>query len=106
MTEFGQDGGLWSARVMGAVAGSAISLVYLLPKGRREAAVRFLTGITCGMIFAGPAGLWIMRQLEVAAELSPPEILLAGATAASFSAWWGLGLLVRLIARYGHRPGG
>ena len=106
MTDFSHDGGVWSARVLGAVAGSAISLVYLLPKGRREAAIRFLTGVTCGMIFGGPAGLWIVRKLDVAAGLSPPETMLAGATAASLTAWWGLGLLVRLFARYGQRPGG
>ena len=40
MTDFSHDGGVFSARLIGAVAGSAISLVYLLPKGRREAAVR------------------------------------------------------------------
>jgi len=68
MTDFSHDGGVWSARVIGAVAGSAISLVYLLPKGRREAAVRFLTGVCCGMIFGGPAGLWIVRKLDVAAD--------------------------------------
>lgn len=106
MTDFGHDGGVWSARLVGALAGSAISLVYLLPKGRREAAIRFLTGVACGLIFGGPVGLWIVRKLDVAAELSPPEIMLAGATAASLSAWWGLGLMVRLIARYGQRPGG
>ncbi|WP_454745184.1 DUF6107 family protein [Ciceribacter selenitireducens] len=106
MTDFSHDGGLWSARVIGALAGSAISLVYLLPKGRREAAIRFLTGVCCGMIFGGPAGLWIVRKLDVAAGLSPPETMLAGATAASLTAWWGLGLLVRLFVRYGQRPGG
>lgn len=29
---------LWTAKATGAVAGSAISLAYMLPRGRREAA--------------------------------------------------------------------
>ena len=38
-----------------------MSLVYLLPKSRREAASRFFTGLSCGLIFGGPTGLWIVR---------------------------------------------
>ena len=105
MTEFSPDGGVLSARLIGAVAGSAISLVYLLPKGRREAAVRFLTGVTCGMIFGGPMGVWCARQLALEESLTSAEIMLAGATLASFLAWWGLGLLVRLTARVGPKTG-
>lgn len=106
MTDFGHDGGVTSARLIGAVAGSAISLVYLLPKHRREAAVRFLTGLACGLIFGGPTGVWGAGQLGLEGRLSPAEIMLAGATLASFTAWWGLGVLVRLTGRAGHKVGG
>ncbi|MBX9468260.1 MAG: DUF6107 family protein [Rhizobium rhizophilum] len=106
MTDFGHDGGVTSARLIGAVAGSAISLVYLLPKHRREAAVRFLTGLACGLIFGGPTGVWGAGQLGIEARLSPAEIMLAGATLASFTAWWGLGVLVRLTGRAGDKVGG
>ena len=82
MTDFGHDGGVTSARLIGAVAGSAISLVYLLPKHRREAAVRFLTGLACGLIFGGPTGVWGAGQLGLEGRLSPAEIMLAGATLA------------------------
>ncbi len=106
MTDIGHDGGVTSARLIGAVAGSAISLVYLLPKHRREAAVRFLTGVACGLIFGGPVGLWGAAQLGLDGRLSPAETMLAGATLASFTAWWGLGVLVRLTGRAGHKVGG
>lgn len=104
MTDFSHDGGVSAARLIGAVAGSAISLVYLLPRGNREAATRFLTGVACGLIFGGPVGLWLVRKLDVAASLSPQETMLAGAAAASLSAWWALGVLARLAQRYGGRP--
>ncbi len=50
---------LWAAKGAGAVAGSAISLAYILPQGRREAAVRFAVGVVCGLVFGGTAGLKI-----------------------------------------------
>jgi hypothetical protein len=103
MTDLGHDGGVTSARLIGAVAGSAISLVYLLPKHRREAAVRFLTGIACGLIFGAPTGVWGATRLGLEGRLSPSEVMLAGATLASFTAWWGLGLLVRLTGRAGEK---
>ncbi|KPF41084.1 DUF6107 family protein [Rhizobium sp. G187] len=101
MTDFSHDGGVLSARLIGAFAGSALSLVYLVPHGRREAALRFLTGIACGLIFGGPAGVWGATRLQLLPYLSASEIMLAGATLASFIAWWGLGLLVRLTSRAG-----
>ena len=106
MTELGPDSALSGARVIGSLAGSAISLVYMLPKGRREAAGRFLTGVACGLIFGDPTGLWLARKLDLLTSLAPEDIVLAGATAASLLAWWSLGLLVRLLDRYGARPRG
>ena len=46
---------LWGAKAVGALAGSAISVAYILPKGRREAAVRFAIGMVSGLVFG--AGL-------------------------------------------------
>ncbi len=105
MTDWSQDGAQFTAKVLGAFAGSAISLVYMLPKGRQEAAGRFLTGLACGLIFGDPAGLWLAQKLDLLASLSPEDIVLAGATAASLLAWWSLGLLVRFLDR-GGRPSG
>ena len=104
MAEFGNDPGLWAARAVGASAGAAVSLVYLLPKSRREAAGRFFTGLACGLIFGGPAGVWLAGRLEGAANLSAFETMLAGSAAASLTAWWGLGILARLAERYGAPP--
>ncbi|MCR6498911.1 DUF6107 family protein [Shinella sp. CPCC 101442] len=99
MADFGNDGGLWTARLVGASAGAAVSLIYLLPKSRREAGCRFFTGLACGLVFGGPAGLWIAVRLGIAGYLGPAEVLLTGSAAASLSAWWGLGVLARMAER-------
>ena len=39
----------WTERAIGASAGAAVSLVYMLPADRREAACRFLAGVISGM---------------------------------------------------------
>ncbi|QRM54707.1 DUF6107 family protein [Sinorhizobium sp. BG8] len=99
MADFGNESGMWATRLFGASAGSAISLVYLLPKSRREAASRFFTGLACGMIFGAPTGMWIVTRAGIAGHLSGSEILLTGSAAASLCAWWGMGVLVRLAER-------
>ncbi len=91
---------LWTERTLGAVAGALVSVVYMLPKGRQEAASRFVTGLCCGLVFGGEAGLWLVGKLAIA-NLSPSEIMLSGSAAASISAWWGLGLLARIAERMG-----
>lgn len=100
MADFVHDPGLWMERTLGASAGAAISLVYMLPKGKREAASRFLTGLISGMIFGGPAGSFLAARLGLAGTLSGSEIMLSGAAAISLSAWWGLGLLQRIGERW------
>ncbi|EUB95258.1 hypothetical protein PMI07_003036 [Rhizobium sp. CF080] len=109
MADLGNDPGalpgLWAARIAGATAGAGVSLIYLLPKSRREAASRFLTGLSCGTIFGGPTGLWLVERLGIGAELSGPEVMLTGSAAASLCAWWVLGVLARIAARYGGRSG-
>jgi len=86
---------LWAAKGAGAVAGSAISLAYILPAGRREAALRFAVGLVCGLVFGGTAGLKIAGELGIEGMIGPGETALMGAAAASLSAWWGLGFLKR-----------
>lgn len=100
MSEFANEGGLWAARIAGAVSGAGVSLIYLLPKGKREAASRFITGMSCGLIFGGPVGIWLAQKLDIAESLTSVEIMLSGSAAASLTAWWVLGLLVRFAARY------
>ncbi|OLP54922.1 hypothetical protein BJF92_14085 [Rhizobium rhizosphaerae] len=92
---------VWLARLLGALAGASVSLVYMLPKSAQEAAIRFLTGLACGLVFGGPAGLWLSRKLEIAPALSASEMLLTGSAAASLGAWWGLGAIARLADRLG-----
>lgn len=105
MTDFGHDPGaildVWAAKTAGAFAGAGVSLIYLLPKSRREAASRFATGMTCGLIFGGPTGLWLVERLGISGALSEPETMLAGSAAASLCAWRVLGALSRLAERYG-----
>lgn len=91
---------IWLAKAIGAIAGSAISIAYILPKGRREAALRFLTGVVIGMIFGTSVGIKLATELGLFKHLSIFEISLTGAALASLCAWWGLGILTRIGERY------
>jgi hypothetical protein len=108
MADIGNDPGamlgVWAARLVGAAAGAGVSLIYLLPKSRREAASRFLTGVSCGLIFGTPTGLWLTARLGIDGLMSGPELMLAGSATASLCAWWVLGVLARIAERYGNRP--
>ncbi len=86
---------LWMAKVSGAVAGSAVSLAYILPHGRREAATRFAVGVVCGLVFGGTAGLKITAELGIEDVIGPNEMMLMGSAAASLCAWWVLGVVMR-----------
>lgn len=86
---------LFGAKFAGAVAGSVISIAYILPDGRREAAARFLAGAVTGLVFGGPAGIALADQLGFRTALSPTELAMMGSAAASLCAWWALGVLQR-----------
>ncbi|MEL6967719.1 MAG: DUF6107 family protein, partial [Pseudomonadota bacterium] len=58
------------AKVIGSVAGSLISLAYILPKGRREAALRMAVGVVTGLIFGTTAGLKAAEALGLLDHLS------------------------------------
>ncbi|MEZ5872404.1 MAG: DUF6107 family protein [Nitratireductor sp.] len=88
------------AKLAGALSGAAISLAYMLPKGRREAALRFFTGFAAGMVFGYPAGLKLAAVLDLGAELSRAETALCGAAAASLASWYALGLFARFAEQY------
>lgn len=92
---------LWLAKLGGAVAGSAISLAYVLPAGRREAAIRFGIGVAGGLAFGGTAGLKIAVELGIEGSLGPHELVLMGSAAASLCAWWALGLVMRVFRANG-----
>jgi len=94
---------LFVAKAIGAVAGSAVSIAYVLPNGRREAAIRFLTGAVAGLVFGSAVGHKMAEIMELSEVLSRFEIALTGATLASLSAWWGLGILARLADRHGRK---
>jgi hypothetical protein len=97
MTDLSQPAWVWIAKGAGAVAGSAISLAYILPHGRREAAARFAVGVVCGLVFGGTAGLKISTELGVENVIGPVELMLMGSAAASLCAWWVLGFVVRAL---------
>lgn len=101
MSDMSNAAWLLAAKGAGAAAGSAISLAYVLPKGRREAAIRFAVGIVSGLVFGGTVGLKIADELGVAWMIGPMEIGLMGAAAASLCAWWALGLILRLFTHAG-----
>lgn len=101
MEEMADTALLWTAKAVGAVAGSAISLAYVLPAGRREAGIRFAVGAACGLVFGGTAGLKIAAELGLEDRIGPVELMLMGSAAASLSAWWALGLLMRAMKANG-----
>ena len=105
MNPLGFDPAMLAARVAGAVAGALVSLAYMLPRGRREAATRGFAGLASGLVFGGPAGVALAARLGVSNDLSRPEILMMGAAAASMTAWWSLGVLARIADRVGRGPG-
>ena len=99
MTDISDAAGLWLAKAGGAIAGSAISIAYFLPAGRREAAIRFAVGVVCGIVFGGTAGLKIATELGVAEHLAPFEMVLMGSATASLCAWSAIGFIIRVLER-------
>lgn len=96
---------VWAAKGAGAVAGSAVSLVYILPRGRRDAAARFAVGVTCGLVFGSSAGLKIAAELGIGRQLEAAELMMMGSAAASLCAWWGVGFVMRALGGGADRQG-
>lgn len=90
---------LWIAKFIGALAGSAISLAYVLPAGKREAAIRFMTGLTAGLVFGFPTGLWIADRFSFGNRLNDFEVALMGAAFSSLVIWTALGFALRFLER-------
>ena len=99
MTDFFDAAWIWVAKGAGAVAGSAISIAYILPKGRREAAIRFAVGVVSGLVFGGAVGLKIAGELGIEDRLGAGETVLMGSAAASLCAWWAVGFVSRSFAK-------
>ncbi len=83
-------------KLIGALAGSLISIAYILPRGRREAFLRLTVGLVTGLVFGGTAGVKIADMLGLLEKVPAFEIALMGAAIASLCAWWSLGVLQRL----------
>lgn len=101
MTDLSHGIWIWLAKGSGAVAGSAISIAYFLPKSRREAAIRFTVGLVSGLVFGGTVGVKIASEFGIAAVLGKFETLLMGSALASLSAWWAIGALIRFLQKTG-----
>ena len=97
---------VWVAKGIGALAGSLISLAYLLPRGRRDAMLRLLVGVATGLVFGGTAGVKLADWLNLLTKIEPAEVALMGAAACSLVSWWGLGALERTIERLPSGRGG
>ncbi|MGN6447962.1 MAG: DUF6107 family protein [Brucella intermedia] len=95
---------IWFAKMVGAMAGSAVSLAYMLPHGKREAAIRFAVGIICGMVFGGAAGVKISETLALGGLLGRAELMLMGSAAASLAVWSALGIFKRFSERLKQAP--
>lgn len=101
MTNWSDAAWILAAKAAGAIAGSAVSLAYMLPRDKGEAAIRFIVGIVCGLAFGGLAGVKIASELDIRGQLGDGELMLMGAAAASLAAWTALGIFARLTARIG-----
>lgn len=101
MTNWSDAAWILAAKAAGAVAGSAVSLAYMLPRDKSEAAIRFIVGIVCGLAFGGLAGVKIASELDIRGQLGDGELMLMGAATASLAAWTALGIFARLTARIG-----
>lgn len=106
MTEMAPAASEWLAKLAGAFAGSAISLAYLLPRGRREAGLRFAVSMTAGLVFGGTAGIAVAERFGITEQMAPHETLTMGAALASLSIWWLIGFSVRLGERFTERRRG
>lgn len=100
-----EAGMVWAAKGAGATLGSAISLAYLLPRGPREAAIRFAVGATTGLLFGSTTGLWLAARLDLGGQLPETELALVGSAAASLTAWWALGAVQRFAGRIARDDG-
>lgn len=90
---------LWLARALGAVAGSAISLAYVLPRGRRDAAIRFMSGTAGGFMFGTPIGIYVAEHLAIADKLTAEQTVLMGAGLSSLLLWWAIGVAMKASPR-------
>ncbi|QKV20608.1 hypothetical protein HTY61_09340 [Oricola thermophila] len=106
MTDLSPAASVWLAKLAGALAGAAISFAWLLPRGPREAALRFLASVTAGLVFGSTAGLAVAARLGIAYLLSPQETVLMGASLASLSIWWAIGFAVRFGEKLSGTRGG
>ncbi|MEJ5018747.1 DUF6107 family protein [Ochrobactrum vermis] len=88
---------VYLAKVAGAMAGSAVSLAYMLRHGKRDAAIRFGVGVICGVVFGGATAIKISDTLALEGLLGATELLLIGSFAAGFSAWSALGICKRYL---------
>ncbi|MEP7456987.1 DUF6107 family protein [Phyllobacterium sp. SB3] len=101
MTNWSDAAWILAAKAAGAIAGSAVSLAYMLPRDKSDAAIRFIVGIVCGLAFGGVAGIKIAAELDIRGQLGDGELMLMGAAAASLAAWTALGVFARIAARMG-----
>lgn len=86
---------VFAAKIIGAVIGSAISIAYVFPQGRRDAAIRFFTGVAGGLVFGTTVGVKLSHDFGIAGVLSEAETVLMGSSVASLAIWWVVGFLLR-----------
>lgn len=102
MTDWTDEHWLWLAKAGGAVAGSAVSLAYVLPQGRRDAAIRFAVGVICGVVFGSTVGVKVVTELGIAGSVGPAERVLIGSATASLFGWWAIGFILKRLERRTH----
>lgn len=84
------------AKAGGAIAGAILALVFIPPKTRAEFWRRGSGSLIMGVVFAPSALEWLKLTANV-------EGMIAAACAAAFSAWWIMGLVIRVLRAYDKR---
>jgi hypothetical protein len=84
------------AKASGAFAGAVMALVFIPPKTRAEFWRRGSGSLIMGVVFAPTALEWLKLTPNV-------EGMVAAACAAAFSAWWIMGLVIRVLRAYDKR---
>jgi hypothetical protein len=75
-------------RVIGAVIGAAVALIFLLPESWADLVRRGTVSIVCGVIFAVPLREWLEWTKTA-------ENMLASACAAAFLSWFVMTAIVK-----------
>jgi hypothetical protein len=78
-----------AAKILGAINGSLLALIFMIPNSRKDALRRFVFAMLSGLTLPALAAQWLSLGSEW-------DEILAASAIASFGSWWVAGAFVRL----------